>query len=359
MKSNRLIYVGTYTNGKSKGIYGLYIDLKTGQLEQAELFAKLGNPSYLAVERNSKYLYSVLETEIINGKQSGAVGSLKIDKTTGKLEPINRQTVMGATPCHVCIDNAGEYLLTANYEEGFLTLFPIYSDGSIGLPLSSVYHNGSGPDIERQEGPHTHFVTFTPDEKYICAVDLGIDKIMVYRMDKETGTLIPAIEPSISLKSGSGPRHMEFHPDGSFAYLVNELSSDIIVFKYSPDYPLLSELQHISALPARYTGTNYCAAIHISPDGNFLYVSNRGHDSIAIFRIDKASGRLELIGHTNTYGNFPRDFSIDPAGKFLVVANQNSDNIVSFAIMQDSGKLEQIGCGIEVPSPVCIKFSML
>jgi 6-phosphogluconolactonase len=403
-KSRYFAYVGTYTHGDSEGIYVFTFDALTGLLEPVGVSKKLENPSYLALDKDNKYLYTVMETDKFNGEKGGAVGSFSIDKMTGNLKFLNCHPTKGRAPCHISIDKENKYLFAANYSEGTVALFPINSDGSISPVSDVIYHEGCGPNKERQEKPHAHYVSLTPEEEYLCAVDLGIDKVMVYRFDKEKGKLTPLKNLSPKIKPGSGPRHMVFHPNGNFAYVINELSSDIVVFKYnspgsslhcsppaslygnnnnhnsysgnynqksshdsdygigydsSHDYPncIFEEIQYISTLPDEYKNINYCSAIHMDRNGKYLYASNRGHDSIAIFKADEISGKLQPIAHTPTGGNFPRDFAIDPTGNFLFAANQNSDTIVPFKILPESGKLEQIGHIINVPAPVCIKFA--
>ncbi len=361
MNNTRCIaYVGTYTSsGKSQGIYIFEMDSTNGNLNLLGTSEKIENPSYQVIDNKVEFLYTVMETETFNGKLSGAVAAFAIDKKTGLLKFVNSQPTEGRAPCHININKSRSHIFTANYREGIVSVFPLNPDGSIGAASCIIEHKGSGPNKERQEKAHAHYVSLTPDEKYLCAVDLGIDKIMVYDFDSTTGKLHPAKYPEVNIRPGSGPRHMVFHKSGRFAYLINELSSDIVAFEYSSDEGKFNEIQYISTLPAGYSGTNYCAAIHISPDGKYLYGSNRGHDSIAIFSIDQNNGKIRLIEIVSTRGSFPRDFQIDPSGKFLYAANQNSDSIVVFRILPEFGKIEPTGEVINVPSPVCIKFAIL
>ena len=349
------MYVGTYTHGKSKGIYIFDFDAISGKLELKGVSSELENPSYLCVSKNSKYLYAVMEVGEFQGEAGGAVGAYSIDSRTGLLKLINIQPTKGKDPCHLSTDSTGKYLFAANYSEGTFSVYPIGRDGQIDTISFIIRHMGSGPNKARQEEPHVHYVALTPDEKYLCAVDLGIDKINIYSFTLKDGC--PAIEENlpVTVKPGSGPRHMVFHPNSGFAYLLTELSSEVIAFEYNCHIGAFNQIQCITTLPAGLKGTNYCAAIHISPCGKFLYSSNRGHDSIALFRIIQASGRLEPVSHIPTRGSFPRDFAIDPTGRFLFAANQDSDTIIPFAIMPDSGLLEQTGDIMEIPDPVCIK----
>ncbi|MDO8685160.1 MAG: lactonase family protein [Clostridiales bacterium] len=352
-------YIGTYTSEKSEGIYAIDLDSKTGKLKQKGVMAKLENPSYLTIDINNKYLYSVLETGTFEGEYGGGVAAFSIENRSGGLKLLNYQSTKGQSPCHISTNSLNSYLFAASYGDGTVTVFPINPDGSIGSLLSKTSRIFLRPNTGKQENPHAHFVTLTPQEKHLCAVDLGLDRIMVYEYDQKNGALTYSENLSVSVKPGSGPRHMEFHPGGEFAYLINEFGSDVVVLNYSPYNFRFMQIQEISTLPEGYTGTNFCAAIHVSPDGNFLYASNRGHDSIAVFKIHKISGKLTLVSHSTTLGKFPRDFAIDPTGKFLIAANQNSDTIVSFAIIEESGKLEPVDSIIDVPSPVCIKFACL
>ena len=356
LSSRYSMYVGTYTHGKSKGIYIFDFDAISGKLELKGISSELENPAYLCVSKNNKYLYAVMEVREFQGEASGAVGAYSIDSKTGLLKLINIQSTKGKDPCHLCIDGTGKYLFAANYNEGTFSVYPLGNEGQIGTISSIFRHKGSGPVKPRQEEPHVHYVTLTPDEKYLCAVDLGIDRINIYSFTPGNGCpLIKEARP-VTVKPGSGPRHMDFSPNNKFTYLLTELSSEVVVFEYNCHGAAFNQIQCISTLPSGFEGSNYCAAIHISPCGNYLYASNRGHDSIAIFRIISASGKLEPVSHIPTRGIFPRDFAIDPTGRFLFAANQDSDTIIPFAIMPDSGLLEQTGNVIEIPNPVCIKI---
>ncbi len=346
-------YVGTYTTGDSKGIYVFNMDPFTGKWELLDTVSAVENPSYLAISKDRRHLYSVGETNEFNGRESGAAASFSIDERTGRLKFINMQASGGRAPCHIAADAGNMWLFVANYAEGTVSIFSIESDGSISKESNVIYHKGSGPVLDRQEKAHAHFVGLTPDEKFLCAVDLGIDRIVVYDFNGIDGKLKSLDEKSVPVRPGAGPRHMDFHPGGRFAYLLNELTSDIVVLEYAGS--AFRQVQFISALPQGYSGESYAAAIHVSRDGKFLYASNRGHDSIASYKIDGNNGRLELLAHTSTGGNFPRDFAIDPAGRYLYAANQHTGNIVQFKI-PDSGVPIPTGYEIKVPDAVCIKL---
>lgn len=340
-------YVGTYTTGEGKGIYSFQMDLNTGIIDNVNLEAALGNPTYLDLDKGNKYLYSAIKKE-----NYGGVAAFSINPITKQLNPINYELTQGNSPCHVSLNSNNTYIFSANYHKGICEIYPIAADGSVKPVISAAAHDGSGPNKVRQENPHVHFAALTPDEKYLCVIDLGIDKMITYSTDK--GILSKFNE--LSLKPGCGPRHMDFHPNGKYAYIITELSSEILALEYNSSNGSFNELQYISALPKNFIGDNLGSAIHISPDGKCLYASNRGHDSIAVFTINSSTGSLKLIEHAFTAGSHPRDFNIDPTGKFLVVANKDTNNIIPFLIDESTGKLAQVNSGISIPNPVCIKF---
>jgi 6-phosphogluconolactonase len=342
-------YVGTYTNGDSKGIYRFALDITTGKIFDINLAAEIGNPTYLCISKNKKYLYTVEKREKLGG-----VASYLINSSNGSLELINHQLDEGSSPCHVSLDINDSYLFSANYHKGEALVFPINKDGSLNPPSSNVKHEGSGPNKERQEKAHAHYVSLTPDEKHVCVVDLGIDKVVSYDFDR--GNLSKSDKLTLALKSGSGPRHMAFHPNNKFAYVLTELSSEVVALEYNLEKGSFSVIEYVTSLPEEFTDDSYASAIHISPDGKFLYASNRGHDSIAVFRINNDSGKLSLIEHVSTQGSGPRDFCIDPTGKYLIVANQNTSNLVPFSIDKETGRLTQANVSVTIPNAVCIKF---
>jgi 6-phosphogluconolactonase len=341
-------YIGTYTTGESKGIYKLTLDSTSGDIEDVKLVAELDNPTYLAIDKTSKYLYSTIKKG-----DEGGVAAFSIHPSTGNLTMINHQLSSGSAPCHVNLDDNNKYLFSANYHKGLLEAFPLREDGGIETVCSSILQTGSGPNKDRQEKAHTHYVTLTPDQKYLCATDLGTDELVVSIL--ENGNLIKVHELSLHLKPGSGPRHIAFHPNKKHAYILTELSSEVIALEYSETDSKFKILQYIDALPKDFTGESIGSAIHISPDGKYLYTSNRGHDSIAIFKISP-SGILELISHMPTGGNHPRDFEITPDGNFILAANMNSNNILCFSVDKSSGLLSKQGSEVTIPNPVCIKF---
>lgn len=340
-------YVGTYTTGEGKGIYSFELDLSNGMLDNVKLEAEMGNPTYLCIDRENKYLYSAIKTG-----NSGGVAAFSITPDTSELVNLNYSVSDENSPCHVSINNDADLLFSANYHQGLCKVHRISEDGSVLPEVSVTAHCGCGPNKERQEKAHIHFSSLTPDEKYLCVIDLGLDQMVTYTVNN--GMLSRYKE--FKLKPGSGPRHMDFHPNGKYAYIVTELSSEVAVFDYSSETGDFKELQYISALPLDYKGENLGSAIHISPDGRYLYASNRGHDSIAIFSIDSNSGKVSTVAYTSTEGNHPRDFNLDPTGSYLIAANKDTNNIVCFSVDKATGKLSKKLSEIFIPNPVCIKF---
>jgi 6-phosphogluconolactonase len=355
-KNSYLLYVGTYTEKESKGIYAYRFDAASTQLTPLGLAAETTNPSFLAIDPSGRFLYAVNEVQNYKGASSGAVSSFGIDQQNAKLSSLNEVPSRGADPCYITFDKTGKFALIANYTGGSIAVFPVKPNGDIGESSAFVQHTGSSINKERQAGPHAHWIETTPDNRFAIAVDLGLDELLVYRFDASKGSLIPNDPPFASLDPGAGPRHLAFHPNGKLAYVVNELQSTITAFTYDPSGGTLQKLNTISTLPKNFTGANDTAEIHVHPSGKFLYASNRGHDSIALFSIDGRTGALTLVDHFPTQGKTPRDFDIDPTGKFLFVANQGTNNIVVFRIDLNNGKLTPTGQILQVPSPVCLKF---
>jgi 6-phosphogluconolactonase len=356
MADTILVYVGTYMFRKSEGIYVFQLDPFTGALKPSSEAKGIKNPSFLAIEPQQKYLYAVNETADFEGKPSGAVSAFSIVQETGELLLLNSKPSLGLHPCYVCVDKTGKFVLVANYSSGNVSVLPVKRDGSLGDTVDIVQHHGSGVDPKRQEGPHAHSVTLDEANRYAFVADLGLDKIMVYRFDSNLGKLTPNDEPWIKIHSSAGPRHFAFHNNGKYAYLINELDSTISVFNYNAEHGTLKEVQTVPALPKDFSGTSHCADIHIAPSGKFLYGSNRGHDSIVIYAINEATGKLTYVGHEPTQGKTPRNFTIDLAGNFLLAANQDTDTIVPFKINQQTGQLTATGKVTKVSMPVCLKM---
>jgi 6-phosphogluconolactonase len=351
-----LVYVGTYTAGRSEGIYLYRLSLADGSLRPGPTTQGVTNPSYLAPDRARRRLYSVEETEEFEGAKSGAVSAFEISATDGSLRFINRQPSTGGAPCYVTADAAGRFVLVANYTGGSVAVLPVSKGGALGKAVDVKQDSGSGPNRERQEGPHAHCVVLDPSNRHAYACDLGTDKVMVYDFDSRRGILSPNSTPFVSLKPGAGPRHLTFGRSGRHAYVLNELDSTVTAFARSRATGALRELNTYPLLPPDFKGENTGADIHVTPDGRFLYASNRGHDHIAAFRVDARTGGLKALGHTPTAGKTPRNFAVDPTGRFLLVANQRSDSVVTFRVDASTGALAPTGHTAEIPSPVCLKL---
>lgn len=348
------MYVGTYTSGKSEGIYGYQMPSPVGIGVSRFTSTKSVNPSFLAIDESKQYLYAVNEVGEYAGKTGGGVSAFKIDNR-GNLRLLNEQATLGADPCYVTIDRKRRNLLVANYTGGSVTVLPIRRDGTLNMATDVKQHEGLGPK-EQQKGPHAHCVILDRSERHALVADLGIDKVMIYRFDSAKGKLTPNNPPFAELQAGAGPRHLAFHPNGKFLYVICELDSTIAAFNYNERYGALEHIETGSTLPADFSGVSYCADVHISSSGQFLYGSNRGHNSIVVFEIDQRSGKLKLVQHVSTQGDWPRNFALDPIGYNLWVANQRSDNIVGFSIDRQTGSLQPLNVVEEIPSPVCLKF---
>ena len=349
------VYVGTYTGGKSKGIYVVELDPATGALSAPVLAAQTANPSFLAIHPSHRFLYAVGELDNFKGKKGGAVTAFAIDPKTGKLTQLNQQSSRGNGPCHLVVDAKGKNVLVANYGGGSVAALPIDADGKLREASSFIQHKGSSVDRGRQEGPHAHSINLDAANHFAVAADLGLDKVLVYKFDADKGTLTPNAPPSASVPPGSGPRHFAFHPDRRHAYVINEMKSTVTAFDYDADNGVLKPVQTLSTLPEPVKG-NSTAEVQVHPSGKFVYGSNRGHNSIAIFTVDAKTGRLTAAGHQATGGKTPRNFGIDPTGKWLLAANQDSGTITVFRIDARTGKLEPTEHKAEVGMPVCVKF---
>ena len=348
------MYVGTYTSGPSEGIYGYYTYPMRGPLTRFTS-SKSVNPSFLAIDKSKKYLYAVNEVGEYAGKPGGGVSAFAIDEKR-TLRLLNEQATLGADPCYLTIDSKKRNLLVANYTGGSVTVLPIRPDGTLGMATDVKQHEGSGPK-EQQKGPHAHCVILDRSERHALVADLGIDKVMIYRFDGAKGKLTPNPEQSYAeLKAGAGPRHLTFHPNGKYLYAINELDSTLTSFTYNERNGTLTQIETVSTLPSDFSGVSYCADVHVSSSGRFLYGSNRGHNSIVVFEIDSRTGKLKLVEHVPTQGNWPRNFALDPYGSVLLVANQRSDNVVTFTIDGETGRLRPTGVVETIPSPVCLKF---
>lgn len=353
---NPLVYIGTYNQGRSEGIYVYRLETASGALRPLSAVSGVENPSFLAIHPRGRSLYAVSEVGQFGGKKSGAVSAFSLNPGTGELKLLNQQSSRGTGPCYVSLDKTGEFVLVANYGGGSVALLPVKDEGRLGEASDFVQHQGVSADPGRQEAPHAHSIVPDAAGRYVFAADLGLDKILIYRLDRSRGKLVPNDPAWATVKAGAGPRHFAFHPTGRYGYVINELDSTVTAFAYDGARGVLRELQTLSTLPAGFAGTNYCADLHAAPSGRFLYGSNRGHDSIAIFRIDGRSGRLTAVGHEPTGGRTPRNFALDPTGTVLLAANQDTDSVVTFRIDRRSGRLKPTGQVTQVHRPVCVKL---
>lgn len=351
------LFVGTYTTGDSvsQGIYTTVLDRSTGALSPPELAAESVNPSFLAVHPTQPWLFAVNEVSEGGGRGNGQVSAFRIGDN-GRLTLINQQPSLGGAPCHCNVDATGRYLLVANYVGGNIVVFPIAADGALGAPSANRQHAGSSVDRSRQEAPHAHSINLSADNRFAYAADLGTDRIQIYRFDAAQGTLEPTAPDAVSVTAGGGPRHFSLHPGGQLAFANNELTATVTAFRRDPETGSLEAFQEISTVPEGYAGRRSTAECVVHPSGRFLYVSNRGHDSIAVFAIDQMTGRLNSVAITQTGGREPRNFFVHPQGHWLMAENQNSDSIVVFAINQNTGAITPTSHRIQVGRPVCIRL---
>jgi 6-phosphogluconolactonase len=353
-----LVYFGTYTGEKSKGIYVARLDLATGALSAPELAAGTPSPSYLAIHPNQRFLYAANEVGRFEGQDSGSVTAFAIDRASGKLRQLNQRPSKGGGPAHVIVDGGGRNVLVANYGGGSVAALRIGDDGALAPATGFVQHTGSSVDPKRQAGPHAHSVNVDPKGRFAYVADLGLDKVLIYRFDPKAGTLTAADPPFVALPGAAGPRHFAFHPKARFAYVINEMNLTVTAFAADASSGALKELQTVPTLPSgeqRQEGFS-TADVQVHPSGRFLYGSNRGHNTIVVFEIDEKTGKLTHVEHESTKGNTPRAFGIDPSGRYLLAANQRSDSVVVFRIDQQSGRLEPTGHSVQIGSPVCVKF---
>jgi 6-phosphogluconolactonase len=347
------LFVGTYTSGKSKGIYVYKFNSKNGEVEWVSNTDSSSNPSFVRISQDGKHLYAVNE---VSRQQAGLVAAYDFDAATGKLSFINQQSSGSENPCHISLSKDGKWLAVANYTGGSLAVFPVKADGSLQPFAQHIVHTGKGFDPSRQEKAHVHSVFFSPDEKYLLSPDLGLDEVCVFNFNKlDKKPLKPAATPCIKTEPGMGPRHLDFSPNGKYLYVIEEMGGAVNAYTYKDGKTKL--VQHIATHPADYKGQPGSADIHISPDGKFLYASTRGEENnMAIFSIDAATGKLKLAGYQSTMGQQPRNFMIDPMGNFLLVANRKTNNIVVFKRDKETGLLQKTLQQIEVPDPVCLQM---
>lgn len=351
--SNYWLYMGTYSARGSKGIALTRFDAGAGSFGRVTVAAELPNPTFQTLHPNRRVLYSVSEVRDATGRHGGSVHAFAIDGYSGGLTFLNSQSSEGAGPCHVSVDGTGRFVMTANYASGGAAVFPVERAGRIGPASGVVQHTGSGPNPKRQQGPHAHSITPSPDNRLALVADLGLDRVMIYRLDAVTGKLAPATPPYAPVPPGHGPRHVAFHPTLPMLYVVNEMGNTVTAFSVNKPDCTLREEQTITTLPAGFEEENTGADIHVHPNGRFLYSSNRGHDSIAQFSIG-ADGRLTPAGWHPTLGRCPRNFALDPTGAWLLAAHQESDTVVLFRVDASTGALVATGRACEVSMPVCV-----
>ena len=352
-----LLYVGTYTEGtRSEGIYLIRMDRRSGQLRRVGSVAAGANPSFLTIHPNGRVLYAVNELEKYNGRATGAVTAFAIAKDTGALTPLNEQPSEGGAPCFVSVDRSGRVVLVANYVGGNVAVLALRANGALDPAAHVVQHTGTGPNAERQEAPHAHCILPDPANRFALAADLGADRVFVYRLDLG-GKSLPHVEGGDAvMRPGAGPRHIAFHPTLPLVFVANELDSTVATLRFDAERGALSPLDAFSTVPAGWSGTNYPADIHVAASGRILYVSNRGHNSIAVFSVAESTGALVLDQTVSTEGDWPRNFSLDPTGRWLLAANQRSDSVVVFGRDPDTGRLTPTRQRIAIPRPVCLRF---
>jgi 6-phosphogluconolactonase len=354
-----ILYVGTFSVRGSQGIYAFSFDRVKRTLKPLQSVPSLESPSYLALHPSGKFLYSVNRGKADVSDNGGSVTAYGIDPKSGKLSGLNNRPSYGDGPCHISIDKTGQYAFVSNYNEGNLVVLPLFDDGLIGSPSDAKKYTGSSIHDSRQQSPHIHSAVLSPDNRFLYVSDLGTDKIYIYEFNASNGTLMSAKTSEISVSPGSGPRHFTFHPNGKFAYMSEELTSSVCTFSVNQATGELSLLQDgVQALPETFKGTNTSADIHTDVKGKYLYMSNRGLNTLSIFSILPA-GKVNLIGQQDTNGKTPRNFLVDPKGEFIFVANQDTDTIVMFRVNAKTGKLVATGKPIKVPSPVCLKLLTL
>ncbi|MAX36666.1 MAG: 6-phosphogluconolactonase [Gimesia sp.] len=348
-----LIFISAFAPGEKGAIHAYKMNPQTGELKLVERTPDVEHPFFLAVSPDNKFLYSIHAPGKFSGKDNEFVSAFALEGRTGKLKLLNRQSSQGTASCYLDIDKSGKSVVVANYTTGSVACLPVKADGSLGEAETFIQHTGSSVNPQRQKEPHAHCSVISPDQKFVFAADLGLDKILAYRLNPETAELTPAAQPFVRTIPGAGPRHLTFHPDGKQMYVINELKNSITEFDYNPESGMLIEGQTISTLPEDFTGTSHCADLKFTPDGKFLYGTNRGHDSIAAYQVD-VQGKLTLIEITPSLGKGPQNLAVTADGKFLICANMPGNNVVVFQIDAKTGKLSPVGDPVEISSPSCI-----
>jgi len=350
-----LVFISAFAAGGEGAIHAYRLQVDTGQLELVHRTTDVDQPFFLALSRDRKFLYSTQAPGKFGGKENEQVASYQLIGNTGQLKLLNRQSALGTATCYVDIDATGKTVVVANYSTGSVASFPVRADGSLGELASFVQHQGSSVNPARQEGPHAHCIVISPDNRSAYSADLGLDQVLSYRLDAAHGKLSPNRQPFVRTPPGAGPRHLTFHPKGRHVYVINELANSVTMFDYDPETGFLIERQTISTLPKGFDGTSYCADLKITPDGRFLYGTNRGHHSIAAYRIGD-DGRLTLLGIVPSLGNGPQNLAITPGGELLLCANMPGNNVAVFRIDPKGGSLTPVGQPVSIPGPSCIKI---
>ncbi len=350
------VYFGTHTAAPGVGFSIARFDTATGVLSKPEFLLEAAAPAFFVIHPDGRHLYASNSIKTFQGEPVGAVSVYEIDRATGKLTLINQQPSGGADANYAELDRTGRYFFTANYEGGSIAAFALRPDGGIGRRTAFFQHTGSSVNPQRQRHAYAHSIRIDPTNRFVLVGDLGLDKVMIYRFNAKDGTMQPNDPDSVTVPPGSGPRHLTFHPNGRLVYVLTEMGSTVIVYDWDARRGVLTQKEIVSTLPEGFTGVNNCAEIRVRPDGRFLYASNRGHDSIAVFAIDEKSGRLKLVEHTPSSGKSPRNFEFDPTGHWMLVSNHASDNAVVFSIDKATGKLTPAGEPVTLPTPFCERF---
>lgn len=351
--AERLVFVSAFGAGKDAAIHAYLLDLDTGKLKLTQRTTDVENPFYLAASPDRRFLYSI-HAKQFGGKDPEEVAAYEIVGETGQLKLLNRQSALGSAACYLDVDASGKAVLVANYTTGSVAALPVNKDGSLGKAASVIQHAGASVDPARQKEPHAHCIVVSPDSRFAFAADLGLDQVLSYRLDAANAKLAPGRQPFVRTPPGSGPRHLTFHPNGKHLYAINELKNSVTLFDYDAASGMLVEKQTITTLPKDFTGTSHCADLKITPDGQFLYGTNRGHDSIAAYRLGN-DGRLTPIAVQPSLGKGPQNLAITDDGKLLLCANMPGSNIAVFRIDQKTGTLTSAGDPISMPSPSCIR----
>jgi 6-phosphogluconolactonase len=360
-KGEYLVYFGAYTRepSTSKGINAYKFNADTGELTDLGTAAEVQNPSFVAIHPNRKFLYAVSEVSMVDGERDGVIHAYIIDHQTGKLNHLNTVRSRGTSPCHLNVDATGRTLVLANYGSGTVSSFAVKPDGSLSDAVTTIQHKGKSVDPKRQQGPHAHSVNISKENTFVAVADLGLDQVLIYKLDPAKSTLTPNDPPYAEVQPGGGPRHFAFHPNGRFAYTNNEMGNTVTAFRWDAKKGVLNTIQTVTTLPADFNGVTHTAEVLVHPSGKFLYCSNRGHDSLAVFAVNSENGTLSPRGHVSTQGKTPRNFNFDPTGQYLFAANQNTHNVVIFRVNQETGALTPTGKELEMGAPVCVRFVAL